>query len=191
MAEDTRTSSHLLKHYGISKPTQSYHIHNEHQIVQHIVGRMEKGETVALVSDAGTPSVSDPGFLLIRECIRKEIPVQCLPGPSAFLVALINSGLPTDRFVFEGFLPQKKGRVSRIQQLKGEQRTMIFYESPHRLLKALEQFIALFGEERQASISRELTKVFEETVRGTLKELHSYFSVKNIKGEFVIVIKGE
>jgi 16S rRNA (cytidine1402-2'-O)-methyltransferase len=191
LAEDTRTSSHLMKHFGISKPMQSYHIHNEHQTVEHVANRIERGENIALVSDAGTPSVSDPGFLLVRECIRRNIPVECLPGPSAFLVALINSGLPTDRFVFEGFLPQKKGRMSRIEQLREEHRTMIFYESPHRLLKALEQFISVFGEDRKASVSRELTKMFEENKRGTLKELHEYFSEKTIKGEIVLVVQGK
>ena len=191
LAEDTRTSSHLMKHFGISKPMQSYHIHNEHQTVEHVADRIERGENIALVSDAGTPSVSDPGFLLVRECIRRNIPVECLPGPSAFLVALINSGLPTDRFVFEGFLPQKKGRMTRIEQLREEHRTMIFYESPHRLLKALEQFISVFGEDRKASVSRELTKMFEENKRGTLKELHEYFSEKTIKGEIVLVVQGK
>ena len=191
LAEDTRTSSHLMKHFGISKPMQSYHIHNEHQTVEHVANRIERGENIALVSDAGTPSVSDPGFLLVRECIRRNIPVECLPGPSAFLVGLINSGLPTDRFVFEGFLPQKKGRMTRIEQLREEHRTMIFYESPHRLLKALEQFISVFGEDRKASVSRELTKMFEENKRGSLKELHEYFSEKTIKGEIVLVVQGK
>lgn len=191
LAEDTRTSSHLLKHYNISKPLQSYHIHNEHQTVQHIVNRIAGGESVALVSDAGTPSISDPGFLLVRECIKNEVPVECLPGATAFVTALVNSGLPSDRFVFEGFLPQKKGRHSRIEALKEEDRTMIFYESPHRLIKALEQFIEAFGEDRQACVSRELTKMFEENKRGTLKELLDYFNSKQIKGEIVIVVKGK
>lgn len=191
LAEDTRTSGHLLKHLGISKPLQSYHIHNEHQTVQRIVLRLLKGETMALVSDAGTPAVSDPGFLLVRECIKNGISVECLPGPTAFVPALVNSGLPSDRFTFEGFLPHKKGRHTRLTELKEEERTMIFYESPHRLVKSLEQFAEYFGAERQASVSRELTKMFEETVRGTLTEIITYFAEKTIKGEIVIVVSGK
>ena len=191
LAEDTRTSGHLLKYLGISKPLQSYHIHNEHQTVQRIVLRLLKGETMALVSDAGTPAVSDPGFLLVRECIKNGISVECLPGPTAFVPALVNSGLPSDRFTFEGFLPHKKGRHTRLTELKEEERTMIFYESPHRLLKSLEQFAEYFGAERQASVSRELTKMFEETVRGTLTEIITYFAEKTIKGEIVIVVSGK
>lgn len=191
LAEDTRTSGHLLKHLGISKPLQSYHIHNEHQTVQRIVARLLKGETMALISDAGTPAVSDPGFLLVRECIKNGIDIECLPGPTAFVPALVNSGLPSDRFTFEGFLPHKKGRQTRLIQLKEEERTMIFYESPHRLLKSLEQFAEYFGADRQASVSRELTKMFEETVRGTLTEIIAYFAEKTIKGEIVIVVAGK
>lgn len=191
LAEDTRTSGHLLKHLGISKPLQSYHIHNEHQTVQRIVARLLKGESMALVSDAGTPAVSDPGFLLVRECIKNDIEIECLPGPTAFVPALVNSGLPSDRFTFEGFLPHKKGRHTRLTELKEEERTMIFYESPHRLLKSLEQFAEYFGTDRQASVSRELTKMFEETVRGTLTEIIAYFAEKTIKGEIVIVVAGK
>lgn len=191
LAEDTRTSGHLLKYLGISKPLQSYHIHNEHQTVQRIVARLLKGETMALISDAGTPAVSDPGFLLVRECIKNGIDIECLPGPTAFVPALVNSGLPSDRFTFEGFLPHKKGRQTRLIQLKEEERTMIFYESPHRLLKSLEQFAEYFGADRQASVSRELTKMFEETVRGTLTEIIAYFAEKTIKGEIVIVVAGK
>ena len=191
LAEDTRTSGHLLKHLGISKPLQSYHIHNEHQTVQRIIQRILKGETMALISDAGTPAVSDPGFLLVRECLKNGIDIECLPGPTAFVPALVNSGLPTDRFTFEGFLPHKKGRQTRLTELKEEERTMIFYESPHRLLKSLQQFSEYFGEDRQASVSRELTKLYEETIRGTLTEIIAYFAEKTIKGEIVIVVAGK
>jgi 16S rRNA (cytidine1402-2'-O)-methyltransferase len=191
LAEDTRTSGHLLKHLGISKPLQSYHIHNEHQTVQRIVDRILKGETVALVSDAGTPAISDPGFLLVRACIKNNIVVECLPGPTAFVPALVNSGLPADRFIFEGFLPHKKGRQTRLIELSTEERTMIFYESPHRLLKALEQFKTYFGEDRQACVSRELSKMFEENVRGSVQEIIDYFKEKPIKGEIVIVVAGK
>lgn len=191
LAEDTRTSGFLLKHLGISKPLQSYHIHNEHQTVQRIIQRILKGETMALVSDAGTPAVSDPGFLLVRECLKNGIDIECLPGPTAFVPALVNSGLPTDRFTFEGFLPHKKGRQTRLIALQEEERTMIFYESPHRLLKSLEQFAEYFGADRQASVSRELTKLFEETIRGTLTEIIAYFAEKTIKGEIVIIVAGK
>lgn len=191
LAEDTRTSGHLLKHLGINKPLQSYHIHNEHQTVQRIIARLQKGESMALVSDAGTPAVSDPGFLLVRECLKNGIEIECLPGATAFVPALINSGLPSDRFTFEGFLPHKKGRQTRLTELKEEERTMIFYESPHRLLKTLEQFKECFGVERQASVSRELTKIYEETIRGTLPEIIAYFAEKTIKGEIVIVVSGK
>lgn len=191
LAEDTRTSGHLLKHLGITKPLQSYHIHNEHQTVQKLIARLLKGENMALVSDAGTPAISDPGFLLVRECLKNNIEVECLPGPTAFVPALVNSGLPNDRFTFEGFLPHKKGRQTRLTQLKEEERTMIFYESPHRLLKSLEQFVEYFGADRQASVSRELTKVYEETIRGTLTEIIAYFAEKTIKGEIVIVVSGK
>lgn len=191
LAEDTRTSGHLLRHLEISKPMQSYHIHNEHQTLAKLMERLHQGETMALITDAGTPGISDPGYLLIRECLRNQIEVECLPGPTAFVPALVNSGLPTDRFVFEGFLPHKKGRQTRLESLRNENRTMIFYESPHRLLKSLQQFTEYFGVDRPASVSRELTKVFEETVRGSLQEIITYFANKTIKGEIVIVIAGE
>ncbi|WP_439583981.1 16S rRNA (cytidine(1402)-2'-O)-methyltransferase [Dyadobacter bucti] len=191
LAEDTRTSGLLLKHLGISKPMHSYHIHNEHQTVSRVAERILKGETIALVSDAGTPAVSDPGFLLVRECIKLGIEIECLPGPTAFVPALVNSGLPSDRFTFEGFLPHKKGRQTRLQNLVNEERTMIFYESPHRLIKALQQFSEHFGADRQVSVSRELTKIYEENIRGTLTEVISYFSEKTIKGEVVIVLAGK
>ena len=191
LAEDTRTSGNLLKHLGISKPMHSYHVHNEHQTVVRVVERILKGETMALVSDAGTPAVSDPGFLLVRECIKYGIEIECLPGPTAFVPALVNSGLPSDRFTFEGFLPHKKGRQTRLQNLVNEERTMIFYESPHRLLKALQQFSEYFGADRQVSVSRELTKIYEENIRGTITEVLAYFSEKTIKGEIVIVLAGK
>jgi len=191
LAEDTRTSGSLLKHLGISKPMHSYHIHNEHQSITRIIERMLKGETMALVSDAGTPAVSDPGFLLVRECIKYGITIECLPGPTAFVPALVNSGLPSDRFTFEGFLPHKKGRQTRLQNLVNEDRTMIFYESPHRLLKALQQFSEYFGPDRQACVSRELTKIYEENVRGTVQEIIAYFSEKTVKGEIVIIVGGK
>ncbi|MCE7066882.1 16S rRNA (cytidine(1402)-2'-O)-methyltransferase [Dyadobacter sp. CY326] len=191
LAEDTRTSGNLLKHLGISKPMHSYHVHNEHQTVTRVVERILKGETMALVSDAGTPAVSDPGFLLVRECIKQGIAVECLPGPTAFVPALVNSGLPCDRFTFEGFLPHKKGRQTRLQNLAAEERTMIFYESPHRLVKALQQFVEYFGADRQVSVARELTKIYEENVRGTLEEVITYFSEKTIKGEIVIILAGK
>jgi len=191
LAEDTRTSGNLLKHLGISKPMQSYHVHNEHQTVTRVIERILKGETMALVSDAGTPAVSDPGFLLVRECIKYGVVIECLPGPTAFVPALVNSGLPSDRFTFEGFLPHKKGRQTRLQNLANEERTMIFYESPHRLLKSLQQFSEYFGPDRQVSVSRELTKMFEENIRGTVTEVLAYFSVKTIKGEIVIIVGGK
>lgn len=190
LAEDTRTSGVLLKHLGISKPLHSYHIFNEHQTVQRVVAQLTAGKTLALVSDAGTPGISDPGFLLVRECIRNDVPVECLPGPTAFVPALVNSGLPTDRFTFEGFLPHKKGRQTRLTELADEERTMVFYESPHRLLKTLQQFADVFGPERPTSVSRELTKLFEETQRGPLSELIAYFAQKTIKGELVICVQG-
>ncbi|PWJ58203.1 16S rRNA (cytidine1402-2'-O)-methyltransferase [Dyadobacter jejuensis] len=191
LAEDTRTSGNLLKHLGISKPMLSYHIHNEHQSVARVMDRIKKGETMALISDAGTPAVSDPGFLLVRACIQEDIAIECLPGPTAFVPALVNSGLPTDRFVFEGFLPHKKGRQTRLQNLVDQERTMIFYESPHRLLKALQQFSEFFGADRPVSVSRELSKIYEENVRGTLSEVIAYFESKTIKGEIVIVLGGK
>ncbi|MES2388744.1 MAG: 16S rRNA (cytidine(1402)-2'-O)-methyltransferase [Bacteroidota bacterium] len=192
LAEDTRHTGMLLKHLGISRPMQSYHNFNEHSALDYLCTRMEKGERFAMVSDAGTPGISDPGFLLVRECLRRGLKADCLPGATAFVPALVKSGLPSDSFVFEGFLPVKKGRHTRLQFLKNEERTMIFYESPHRLLKTLEQFAdpELFGSERQASVSRELTKMFEETINGTLQEIIQYFSPKTIKGEIVIIVGG-
>lgn len=190
LAEDTRNSGKLLKHFGISVRMQSYHSHNEHQIVGEIVDRIAAGETIALITDAGTPGISDPGFLIIRECIRKNVDVETLPGATAFVPALINSGLPTDRFCFEGFLPQKKGRTTRLQSLKDEIRTMVFYESPFRLVKTLQQFSEIFGADRQASVAREISKIFEEHKRGTLSECLEHFSAKPIKGEIVIVVAG-
>jgi 16S rRNA (cytidine1402-2'-O)-methyltransferase len=190
LAEDTRTSGVLLRHLSISKPLQSYHIFNEHQTVVRLIALLQTGKTLALVSDAGTPGISDPGFLLVRECIKHAIPVECLPGPTAFVPALVNSGLPADRFTFEGFLPHKKGRQTRLAELTREGRTMIFYESPHRLLKTLTQFAEVFGPARQASVSRELTKLFEETRRGPLPDLIAYFAEKPVKGEIVICVEG-
>lgn len=191
LAEDTRTSAPLLKHFGIDKKVFAHHQHNEHRASAEIVRLMKEGQTVALISDAGTPAVSDPGFFLVREVLRNELPVECLPGATAFVPALVNSGLPTDRFTFEGFLPVKKGRQTRLKELAEETRTLIIYESPHRLLKSLDEFIVYFGEDRQASVSRELTKVFEETVRGSLTEIKSYYETHTLKGEFVICISGK
>jgi len=191
LAEDTRNSGNLLKHLGIQKPLQSHHAFNEHQTVIGLVKRMENGEKMALITDAGTPAISDPGFLLVRACLQHQLKIECLPGATAFVPALVKSGLPNDKFVFEGFLPQKKGRKTRLEFLAQEERTMIFYESPHRLVKTLEQFAVQFGEERQASVSRELTKLFEETINGSLKEIISYFAEKTIKGEIVIVVEGQ
>lgn len=191
LAEDTRTSGVLLKHLNISKPLHSYHIFNEHGTIQKVVAQLRAGKTLALVSDAGTPGISDPGFLLVRACLEAAIPVECLPGATAFVPALVNSGLPNDRFTFEGFLPHKKGRQTRIEALADETRTMIFYESPHRLLKLLEQLAQVFGADRPASVSRELTKLFEETVRGSLSEIEAYFAEKPIKGELVVCVAGK
>ncbi len=190
LAEDTRTSSHLLKHLGISKPMKSYHAHNEHRVLEEIIQEIEAGKNIALITDAGTPGISDPGFLIVRECIRHGVEVETLPGPTAFIPALVNSGLPSDRFCFEGFLPQKKGRQTRIRSLLNEDRTMVFYESPYRLVKTLGQFAEAFGEDRQACVSRELSKLFEENFHGTLKECHEHFSSKTVKGEIVIVVGG-
>ena len=190
LAEDTRKSGILLKHYEISKPLQSYHVFNEQKVVSRIVEHLKEGETMALISDAGTPAISDPGFLLVRACLENDIAIECLPGPTAFVPALVKSGLPADSFVFEGFLPHKKGRSKKLNQLKQESRTMIFYESPHRLIKTLIQFEETFGKDRKASVSRELTKVYEETVNGTLEELVKVFQDKKIKGEFVLVVAG-
>jgi len=191
LAEDTRTSGKLLKHFDISTPMQSHHMHNEHKMVDRLIDRLRSGESVALISDAGTPAISDPGFLLTRACVENKIEVDCLPGATAFVPALVNSGLPNDKFVFEGFLPIKKGRQTRLTMLAEETRTMIFYESPHKLLKTLTQFMAYFGEERQISVSRELTKLYEETVRGTITEVMEYFTNKAPRGEFVIVVAGK
>ncbi len=190
LAEDTRTSGQLLKHFGIEKKMLPYHQHNEHKVVSDIVERIASGENIALITDAGTPGISDPGFLIVRECIRQGVEVETLPGATAFVPALINSGLPSDRFCFEGFLPLKKGRATRLEILKEEDRTMIFYESPYRLLKTLQQFINTFGEERLASVSREISKMFEENKHGTLVECLNYFSSKTVKGEIVIVVAG-
>ncbi len=191
LAEDTRTSGVLLKHYSISKPLQSFHNFNEHKVLQALIARLEAGEVMALISDAGTPGISDPGFLLARACVEAGIRFECLPGATAFVPALVKSGLPTDRFVFEGFLPVKKGRQTLLRQLVEEERTMIFYESPYRLVKTLEQFSEYFGPERRASVSRELTKMFEETVNGTLQEVVASFSDREVKGEIVIIVQGK
>ncbi len=190
LAEDTRTSKKLLKHYNISNTLKSYHAFNEHKIVDHIIELLNDNKKVALITDAGTPGISDPGFLLVKHCIEKKIEFECLPGPSAFIPALIQSGLPNDSFTFEGFLPHKKGRRTRLLQLKEEKRTMIFYESPHRLLKTLKEFAETYGATRRVSISRELTKKFEENVRGSLQDAIEWFSEKPVKGEIVIVLQG-
>lgn len=190
LAEDTRTSAPLLRHFGIDKKAYAHHQHNEHKAVGEIIRFLKEGQTVALISDAGTPAISDPGFLLVREAIKQGIPIQCLPGPTAFVPALVASGLPCDRFCFEGFLPVKKGRQTRLKSLIDEPRTMVFYESPHRLLKTLQEFIDTFGGDRQAAISRELSKIHEETVRGPLVELNDYYETNTLKGEFVICVQG-
>jgi 16S rRNA (cytidine1402-2'-O)-methyltransferase len=191
LAEDTRTSAFLLSHYQIEKPITPNHQHNEHKIVQHLIDQLKEGKKMALLTDAGTPGISDPGFLLVRECIKNEIVVETLPGATAFVPALVNSGLPANRFCFEGFLPQKKGRQTLLKQLAAEERTMIFYESPFRLLRTLTDFMQYFGEDRLCCVSRELTKKFEENKRGTLKEVHDHFAQKNVKGEIVIVVQGK
>ena len=190
LAEDTRTSSVLLRHYNIEKPVTPYHQHNEHKVLQHLVDQMGGGKTMALITDAGTPGISDPAFLLVRECIKNNIKVECLPGATAFVPALVNSGLPINRFVFEGFLPQKKGRQTMMKLLANEERTMIFYESPMRLVKTLEDCIEYLGAERQCCVSRELTKMFEENKRGTLQEVCDHFKLKPVKGEIVIIVQG-
>ncbi|MBK7681653.1 MAG: 16S rRNA (cytidine(1402)-2'-O)-methyltransferase [Bacteroidetes bacterium] len=190
LAEDTRTRKVLLNHFGIDKRVLSHHQHNEHAALSELIRFMKEGQKIAMVSDAGTPGISDPGFLLVRECIKEEIPVLCLPGATAFVPALVMSGLPCDRFVFEGFLPQKKGRQTRLLALKEETRTMIFYESPFRLIKLIDECILHFGEERMASVSREISKMFEETKRGTLLSLKNYFEAKGVKGEIVMVVEG-
>ncbi len=191
LAEDTRTSGKLMKHFEIATPMQSHHMHNEHKTVDRIVQRLQSGETIALISDAGTPAISDPGFLLTRACIENEIEVECLPGATAFVPALVNSGLPNDKFVFEGFLPVKKGRQTRLKLLAEETRTMIFYESPHKLIKTLGNFVEYFGEDRQVSVSRELSKLYEETIRGTAKQVLAHFENKPPKGEIVVVVEGK
>ena len=191
LAEDTRTSGILLKHFEIKNALQSHHKFNEHKTVESVINRIKAGANVALISDAGTPGISDPGFLVARECARNGIEVQCLPGATAFVPAVVASGLPNDRFCFEGFLPQKKGRMTRLQALAEEHRTMIFYESPYRLVKTLTQLAEYFGAERQASVSREISKVHEETVRGTLDELIRHFTEQEPKGEIVLVVAGK
>jgi len=190
LAEDTRTSGILLKHFEIKNSMQSHHKFNEHKTLESVVNRMKGGETVALISDAGTPGISDPGFLVVRECVRNGIDVECLPGATAFVPALVASGLPNERFCFEGFLPQKKGRMTKLKSLMEEKRTMVFYESPHRLLKTLTQFVEYFGPERLVSVSREISKIHEETVRGNLTELVEHFTKTDPRGEIVIVIGG-
>jgi 16S rRNA (cytidine1402-2'-O)-methyltransferase len=190
IAEDTRKSGLLLKHFNIDKKFIPFHQHNEHKVLQSICEKLATGIDMALITDAGTPGISDPGFLLVRACVQAGIEVCSLPGATAFVPALVNSGLPCDRFCFEGFLPVKKGRQTRIESLKTEQRTMVFYESPHRLIKTLTQFKEVFGELRQASVSREITKIYEENKRGTLDELITYFNSQNIRGEMVIVVEG-
>ena len=190
LAEDTRTSGKLLKHFEISTPTQSHHMHNEHKTVHAIVQKMLGGTNIALISDAGTPAISDPGFLLTRACLENNIEVECLPGATAFVPALVNSGLPNDKFVFEGFLPVKKGRQTRLKLLAEETRTMIFYESPHKLIKTLANFCEYFGDDRQVSVSRELTKLYEETIRGTANKVLEHYSNKPPKGEIVVVVAG-
>jgi 16S rRNA (cytidine1402-2'-O)-methyltransferase len=191
LAEDTRTSGKLLKHFEIATPMYSHHMHNEHKSIEGVLNRLKNGETCALISDAGTPAISDPGFLLTRACVQHQVEIECLPGATAFVPALVNSGLPNDRFVFEGFLPVKKGRQTRLKLLAEETRTMIFYESPHKLLKTLAHFVEYFGEERLVSVSRELTKLFEETIRGTATEVLAYYTNKPPKGEIVIVVEGK
>ena len=191
LAEDTRTSGFLLKHFGIETRMQSHHKFNEHQTTADVVERMKAGERIALISDAGTPAISDPGFLLVRACIQEGVDVECLPGATAFVPALVESGLPNDRFCFEGFLPQKKGRQTRLKQLAEESRTMIFYESPYRVLKTLTQLAEYLGSNREASVSREISKIYAETVRGTLEELIIHFTQEVPRGEFVIVVAGK
>jgi 16S rRNA (cytidine1402-2'-O)-methyltransferase len=190
LAEDTRTSGILLQHFEIKNTLISHHKFNEHQTVEKVVERIKGGQTAALISDAGTPAISDPGFLLVRECVRNGVEVQCLPGATAFVPALVASGMPNDRFCFEGFLPPKKGRMTRLNALQTEHRTMIFYESPYRVLKTLTQFVEIFGEERHVSVSREISKVHEETVRGTLAEVVAHFTEHDPRGEFVIILEG-
>lgn len=191
LAEDTRTTSHLLNHYNIVRQLSPYHQHNEHRVLHHLVSQLLEGKKMALVTDAGTPGISDPAYLLVRECIKAGVKVECLPGATAFVPALVNSGIPSNRFCFEGFLPLKKGRQTLLKKLAEEERTMIFYESPVRLVKTLEEFIPYFGKDRPCSVSRELTKMFEENKRGTLEEVALYFKEKTVKGEIVIVVAGK
>jgi 16S rRNA (cytidine1402-2'-O)-methyltransferase len=191
LCEDTRTSSRLLNHYNIKKPLSPYHQHNEHKVATHLVDQMQAGKVFALITDAGTPAISDPASFLVRECIKQDVKVECLPGATAFVPALVNSGLPTDSFVFEGFLPLKKGRQTKLKQLALEERTIIIYESPMRLVKSLEEFTVYFGAERQCCVTRELTKLFEENKRGTVQEVAAHFKAKTVKGEIVIVIAGK
>jgi 16S rRNA (cytidine1402-2'-O)-methyltransferase len=191
LAEDTRTTKKLFSHYEISTYLATFHMHNEHKVLDKWIARLKKGESIALVSDAGTPAISDPGFLLVRECIKEGIEVDCLPGATAFVPALVNSGLPSEKFIFEGFLPVKKGRQTRLKLLIEEERTMIFYESPHRIVKTLTQFCEYFGDARSVSVSREISKMFEETKRGTMLEVLQYFEIKKPKGEFVIIVAGK
>ena len=191
LAEDTRTSRKLFSHYDIDTNLAPFHMHNEHKVLQKWIDRIRSGETIALVSDAGTPAISDPGFLLVRECVKNDIEVDCLPGATAFVPALVNSGLPSDKFVFEGFLPVKKRRQTRLKLLSEEERTIVFYESPHRVVKTLSLFCEYFGEDRKVSVSREISKMFEETKRGSAKEVMEYFEQKKPKGEFVIIVEGK
>ena len=191
LAEDTRTSRTLFSHYDIDANLAPFHMHNEHKVLQKCIDRIKLGETIALVSDAGTPAISDPGFLLVRECVKNDIEVDCLPGATAFVPALVNSGLPSDKFVFEGFLPVKKGRQTRLKLLSEEERTIVFYESPHRIVKTLSLFSEYFGKDRKVSVSREISKMFEETKRGSAKEVMEYFEQKKPKGEFVIIVEGK
>jgi len=191
LAEDTRTSGKLLKHFDIATPMQSHHMHNEHKTLTGLVEKLKSGLSIAVISDAGTPAISDPGFLLVRACVESNIEVECLPGATAFVPALVNSGLPNDKFVFEGFLPVKKGRQTRLKLLAQETRTLIFYESPHKLVKTLTHFCEYFGDDRQVSVSRELTKLYEETVRGTAKDVLEHYTNKPPKGELVIVVAGK
>jgi 16S rRNA (cytidine1402-2'-O)-methyltransferase len=191
LAEDTRTSKKLLNHFKVQTPIFSFHQHNEHKTLNKWIAKLKEGETIALISDAGTPGISDPGFLLVRECLKREIKVECLPGATAFVPALVISGLPLEKFIFEGFLPVKKGRQTRLKLLADEERTMVFYESPHRIVKTLIQFCDFFGEERLVSVSRELTKMYEETKRGSMNDVLHYFQEKKPKGEFVIVVEGK
>ena len=191
LCEDTRTSGKLLQHYGIKTPTRAHHMHNEHREVDRLTLQLAQGRVMALISDAGTPAISDPGFLLVRSCLADGVDVVALPGPTAFVPALVQSGLPCDRFVFEGFLPPKKGRKTRIEALADQSRTMVFYESPHRIIKTLSQLAEVLGSSRQASVSRELTKVYEETQRGTLAELQTHFEAQPPKGELVLVVEGK